>query len=188
MFTESRQLMKYILDGYNILFQERNTNGSLEEQRVRLFEKWNLYAEELHLDLTVVLDAHLQEGELRRHHFHRLEIIYTDFAQTADDWIIDYVENAPCHKRRQLTVVTSDRSLMQKIRLEQVEVLSVPSFFKEIEKKTHSRLLKEEKTPRPKLLQEKKKCPIPLLSDDKSWIALFENRMKRIPSSTRDDD
>ena len=170
--------MKYLLDGYNILFRERDSTGSLEEQRTRLFEKWNLYAENLHLNITVVLDSHRQEGELQRHHFHSLEIIYTDFAQTADDWIIEYVEHIPSNKRRQLTVVTSDRSLMQKVRLEQVAVLSVSSFFKEIERKTHSQLSRKDKTRHPPSIPQSRKSSLPLLSDNKSWIALFETRVK----------
>lgn len=134
--------MKYLLDGYNILFREKDSIGSLEEQRIRLFEKLNLLAEASHLNLIVVLDAHQRAGELERHHFHALEVIYTDFDQTADDYIIEHVECLPLNARHRMKVVTSDSTLRQKVRFERVEVLSVSAFFKEIERKAHSRMTK----------------------------------------------
>ena len=172
--------MEYLLDGYNILFREKDSDGSLEEQRVRLFEKLNLLAEASHLNLIVVLDSHRQAGELERHHFHSLEVVYTDFDQTADDYIIEYVECLATSKRHRTKVVTSDKLLMQKVRFERVEVLSVSAFFSEIERKAHSRLSKKTKphqsTPRSKA--EKSPPPSPSLSDNASWVALFEGRVK----------
>jgi uncharacterized protein len=170
--------MKYLLDGYNILFRERDTNESLEEQRVRLFEKLNLLAVASHLNLIVVLDAHQQAGELERHHYLSLEVIYTDFGQTADDFIIGYVESLPMSKRNQVKVVSSDKSLMQKVRFERVEVLSVSAFFKEIERKEHSRMLRKTESRPSKLLPKTTKSLHPGLSDNASWIALFETRLK----------
>ena len=171
--------MKYLLDGYNILFRKRDTNESLENQRTRLFEKLNLLAEASHLNFIVVLDAHQQAGELERHHYHSLEVIYTDFDQTADDYIIDYVECLPLSKRNRVKVVSSDRTLMQKVRFERVEVLSVPAFFKEVERKTHSRLLKNTEPRRSVLPPKAEKSSLPDLSDNASWIALFEARVKQ---------
>ena len=170
--------MKYLLDGYNVLFRERDTNGSLEEQRVRLFEKLNHLAEASHLDFIIVLDAHYQEGEAERHHYRSLEVVYTDYNQTADDYIIEYVECLPLSHRRQLKVVSSDRPLMQKVRFERVEVLSVSAFFKEIERKAHKSISKK-KEPHKPLPPSKAKKSSPHLSDNASWIALFESRAKQ---------
>lgn len=121
--------MKYLLDGYNILFRERDADGSLEEQRIRLFEKLNLLAEATHLNFIVVLDAHQQAGELERHHYFSLEVVYTDFDQTADDYIVEYVECLPISKRNRIKVVSSDRTLMQKVRLERVRCKGVMRSF-----------------------------------------------------------
>lgn len=170
--------MKYLLDGYNVLFREKGSHGSLEKQRIQLFEKLNLLAEASRLSLVVVLDSHQQAGELERHHFHSLEVVYTNFAQTADDYIIEYVECLSPSKRLRTKVVTSDKTLMQKVRLERVEVLSVADFFKKIERKAHSRLTK--KTEKPSL---------PNHHDNASWITLFEARLRKLddtsPSSTK---
>jgi predicted RNA-binding protein with PIN domain len=171
--------MKYLLDGYNILFRERDTKGSLEEQRTQLFEKLNFLAEASHLNFIVVFDAHHQAGESERHHYHSLEVIYTDFDQTADDYIIEYVECLPVSKRNRMKVVSSDRALMQKVRLERVEALSVPDFFKEVERKEHSQLTKRTKPGKPTQRSKVEKAP-PHLSDNTSWIALFETRANQL--------
>jgi predicted RNA-binding protein with PIN domain len=172
--------MKYLLDGYNILFREKDSPGSLEEQRIRLFEKLNLLAEGSHLNLTVVLDSHQQAGESERHHFHALEVIYTDFDQTADEYIIEYVECLSPNKRHRTKVVTSDKALMQKVRLERVEVLPISSFFKEMERKVCSRLTKKTK-PHPSPLHSKaKKTSLSHHNDNTSWISLFESRMREV--------
>jgi predicted RNA-binding protein with PIN domain len=173
--------MKYILDGYNILFREKTKNESFEEQRIRFFERLNSLIETLHLNLTVVLDSHLQDSEWQRHHFHSLEIIYTDYKETADEYIVSYVEHLPPNKRDQIKVVTSDRNLTQKVRLERVEVLSVSDFFKEIEKKTRSQRLKKRISKSPQVTPQKEKNTFPPLSDNKSWIALFERRIQKLP-------
>jgi predicted RNA-binding protein with PIN domain len=172
--------MKYLLDGYNILFREKDSNGSLEKQRTRLFEKLNLLAEASHLNLIVVLDSHRQAGELERHHIYSLEIVYTDFDQTADDYIIEYVECLLPSKRSQTKVVTSDKTLMQKVRFEHVEVLSVFSFFKEIERIACSRLTKKTETYLSTLCSKTEKPhSLHRYNDNAFWISLFENRNSR---------
>jgi predicted RNA-binding protein with PIN domain len=172
--------MNYLLDGYNVLFREKDSNGSLEEQRIRLFEKLNLLAEDSYQSFIIVLDAHRQTGELERHHFHALEVVYTNFDQTADDYIVEYVERLVPSERQRTKVVTSDKTLMQKVRLERVEVLSVASFFKEIERKACSRLTKKtEKHQLKPCVKSRKKDPSH--QDEMSyWIAIFEERLKQI--------
>ena len=172
--------MKYLLDGYNILFRERDSNGSLEEQRIRLFQKLNILAEASHLSFIVVLDAHQQAGDSERHHYLSLEVIYTDFDQTADDYIIGYVECLPMSSRHRTKVVSSDRALTQKVRLERVEVLSVSAFFKEIERKKHSRLSEKPEPHKPTSLSKAEKGFPPHLSDNTSWTTLFEDRVTQM--------
>ena len=172
--------MKYLLDGYNILFREKDSNGSLEEQRIRLFEKLNLLAEASHLNLIVVLDSHRQAGELERYHIHALEVVYTDFDQTADDYIIGYVEHLSPSKRHRTKVVSSDKTLTQKVRLERVEVLSVSSFFKEIEQKACSRVTKKTEPYSSTLRSKAEKAPPSHHDDNSYWITLFEIRVKQM--------
>lgn len=171
--------MKYLLDGYNLLFRAENARGSLEEQRRRLFEKLNFYAETLHLDIAVVLDAHLQIGEMRRHNFHSLEVIYTDFAQTADDFIIEYVESIPLNKRQQIKVVSSDRALVRKVLMERGEATSCAAFFQEMERKMCAQLSGKKKERAPRLPQKTGEKPLPGIHDTKSWTALFESQRKK---------
>jgi predicted RNA-binding protein with PIN domain len=171
--------MKYLLDGYNILFREKDARGSLEEQRGRLFDKLSLLAEDSHRTLIVVLDSHHQIGDSERHHYRALEVIYTDFDQTADDYIIEYVERLPVNKRSRVKVVTSDRTLMQKVRLERVEVLPVSSFLKELEKKAHVRSEKRAELHSHTSRSKGDDGVLPNLGDNSSWIAIFEERIKQ---------
>ena len=171
--------MKYVLDGYNILFREKDARGSLEEQRERLFEKLGILAEDSHRTLIVVLDSHHQIGEAERHHYRALEIIYTGFDQTADDYIIEYVERLPANKRSRVKVVTSDRTLMQKVRLERVEVLSVAAFLKEIETKARVRSTRKSELHSQALRAKGEEGILPNLGDNSSWIAIFEERIKQ---------
>ena len=156
-----------------------DAEGSLEEQRNWLFEKLNLLAEASHLNFVVVLDAHHAVGELERHHCRSLEIVYTDFDQTADDYIVERVEGVPLSKRHRLKVVTSDKFLTQKVRLERVEVLSVSAFFEEMERKKRSVGVKKEDLHKHVLPSKTKNdSSSPHLGDNMSWTALFESRFK----------
>jgi predicted RNA-binding protein with PIN domain len=172
--------MKYLLDGYNILFREKDSTGSFMEQRLRLFEKLNLLAEASHLNLIVVLDSHRQAGDGERHHFQTLEVVYTDFDQTADEYIIEYVENLSLGKRCRTKVVTSDKTLMQKVRFERVEVLHVSSFLKEIERKACLRLMKKTESYSSTLRSKIEKTPLSNHDDNTSWTTLFEIRVKQM--------
>lgn len=127
--------MRYLLDGYNVLFLQEDFGESLEEQRNRLLEK-------LHglkgIEFIVVFDAHRQEGIGERHHFADIEVVYTDFNQTADQYILEYVERLSLGERGQTKVVTSDKALKRMLGFEKIEVLSGNSFFQKMRKKTAS--------------------------------------------------
>ena len=175
--------MNYLLDGYNILFRERDSDGSLEAQRQRLFEKLSVVAAASHLNFIVVFDSYRQACKLERHHFHSIEVVYTDFEQTADDYILEYVECLSRDNRQHTKVVTSDKTLAQKVCYERVEVLSVYSFFKEIERKTYQRM-KKKKEPYPsKSSSRTTKDYYSDNNDITSWITLFEIKAKQMDDS-----
>ncbi len=88
--------MKRYLDGYNLLFHLNISPNSIEEARNILIERFSSHP------LTIVFDGQ----DFVRTHVKRLEIIYTDKNQSADDYILSEIEhNLPC------TVITSDRDL-----------------------------------------------------------------------------
>lgn len=175
--------MKYLLDGYNILFRQNRFSGSLEEQRTQLLEKLNILAETGRLHLVVVFDAHQQVGEMERHHVHGIEVVYTDFTQTADEYVLEYVGCLSPNERRRTRVVTSDKTLMQKVRHESVEVLSVSTFFQEIGGRALLRGTKTIKPPPPVTLSKRERSDTLALEDNAFWIALFELRLKQMEGS-----
>ncbi len=102
--------MIYYIDGYNLLFlyydEERET---LEEARQKMLEEFASYQEEVSLPLVIVFDAHLQENRLSEFDYKGLEIIYTSFHQTTDDYLLEKVSLSP--SPGEITVVTNDKKL-----------------------------------------------------------------------------
>jgi predicted RNA-binding protein with PIN domain len=168
--------MHYLVDGYNILFRRKLKEGSFEEVREKLIKELDILARALNLQMTIVLDAYKKKEELQRHHFRSLEVVYTDYGQTADACIIDYILHQPEKMRKKIVVITSDGELQRKAHLEKATFLSVSSFFYSLEKK----ILKKYPPSRNFLQKEstsnKGKKELPSLMDTTAWIALFERR------------
>lgn len=106
--------MHYFVDGYNLLFSLFKDEKTLKSQRDELIQILNETAEAYNLRITLVFDApsHL-EGNIRTH-FDHLEIIYTDYGETADSYILDAVAAASLPGA--ITVVTNDKSLARNIK------------------------------------------------------------------------
>ena len=117
-----------IIDGYNVLqswppfsnlldstFPTQPKDPKFAQARDRLVRLIAEYAQYRGLRAVVVFDAH----QRKTHHPTRniqegLEVIYTKWQQTADDYIIDWV-----HKYDgdlEIEVITSDQELSQKVR------------------------------------------------------------------------
>jgi uncharacterized protein len=127
--------MHYYIDGYNLLFRFSwtHTSDNLEKSRLHLLEDLNEKASFLHLQFTCVFDAPQQTDEMRRSHFHSLEIIFTSYGQTADDLIIEILEH---HKKPQdVILVSSDRSLQRRAKALKVRVESIEEFLANLQKK-----------------------------------------------------
>ena len=166
--------MHYLLDGYNILFRRYGPKGTLDKMREQFLSELNILAHALRLHITVVLDAYKQKGEEKRHHFRSLELLYTSFGQDADEYIIDFVRRLPQSVKKNTTIITSDRGLQQKVQLEKGSVLSVSSFFYELEKRIMKKFPRTHSSQRH--TPQNTKSDLPALMDTQAWIALFENQ------------
>lgn len=139
-------MSKYLIDGYNFLFRARNKSSSLEKNRRALLESLNEELAPLHLKVSIIFDgsdsirSHAQRG-----YFENLEVIYTTNTQSADDYLVEKLEQAryPAH----YTVVTSDRGLSHACRLLGAKTLTIKGFLQLIEKKQKNQLSKESKPP-----------------------------------------
>lgn len=175
--------MHYLIDGYNLLFQTAwmHYHDSLEEARKRLIIELDSLASQLNLSISVVFDAPLQNEALSRGHFNALQVIFTARGQTADQFLIDWVEELLPAKN--VTVVTSDKTLARHIRSFGVKVEPVTDFLVRLRKKKQhrakpksQRLVKKpeiKQTPVEKQVQKIDRKNLPPLSDLSAWEILF---------------
>ena len=86
----------------------------------------------LHLQGILVFDAHLQPGSGSREHGKTIEVVYTSKMQTADEAILDKLQEL---KPSQWTVVTSDKRLALKVRRAGFKTEEVDLFLAWLKKK-----------------------------------------------------
>jgi predicted RNA-binding protein with PIN domain len=102
--------MKYLIDGYNLLFHLFHTNEKLEIQRNLVIEFINENAKYINGKIYIIFDAHKNINDIStKRYFNNLTIIYTPQDQTADEYIIERLNLSknPSNK----TVITSDKPL-----------------------------------------------------------------------------
>jgi predicted RNA-binding protein with PIN domain len=138
--------MHYYIDGYNVLFRAWGTGGHLEKQRKALIESLCTKIDYLHLNATIVFDAHLYlgEGSFSRHL--GVRVVYTRTGQDADEYILEALERSSTPRRE--TVVTSDNRLAWRARCLGAETESVDAFIPWLSKRYNNRK-KKEKTSKP---------------------------------------
>lgn len=125
--------MRYLIDGYNLLFRQLRNFDSLQKQRTELITNVAARVEKLGLDAAIVFDSHYQPSESSKHHLGALEIIYTAPGETADEFILKLLKDLkdPSHT----TVVTSDKILANLCRTRLAKTMSVDEFISWIQKK-----------------------------------------------------
>lgn len=129
--------MHYYIDGYNWLFRTPKTKLSFEDKRRQFVQDLHDLVERSTCLITVVFDSSDPTRDLStRGHYKALEIVYTPKKQTADNYIHEAVQNAK--KPQNIAVVTLDRELQQKCRIEGACVLTFKEFFALFSKKKNS--------------------------------------------------
>lgn len=101
-----------MIDGYNVMFSIRQAPVALQEGREWLISRLLPFSRRR--EVIVVFDAPIQP-EFSRKHLEGLEIVFTAGGESADAYIISLL--APWSRRKQTTVITSDR-ILQKACLE----------------------------------------------------------------------
>lgn len=124
--------MHYFLDGYNLLFQLFGGTCELREEREQLLEELDVAVRQTSLNLTIVFDAHLRDEQLSRTKFRSLDLIFTDFGQTADDYILEFL-NSCKHPKRE-TIITNDQRLAWRARGLGAKTQGLSHFLKQLEK------------------------------------------------------
>lgn len=123
--------MYYLIDGYNFLFRYLDSNKSLKTQRTKIIHALQNEFEELGLEGKIVFDA---RGDARTFAYKSpLIIAYSERGETADQYILEYLEGASAPS--EVTVVTDDRFLSSSARRLGAHTLSLKSFCSMLQKK-----------------------------------------------------
>lgn len=123
--------MIYYVDGYNYLFTQGIERELFESSREEVLDFFSTNAHSF--KIIVIFDAHKQRGVFSRVFYHGIEVVYSSYEQTADEYIIEQVLHAK--KPHELAVVTNDQGLAKEIRRLKAHPISFENFFKKIEKK-----------------------------------------------------
>jgi uncharacterized protein len=145
--------MHYYIDGYNLLFRLTDDKENLQSERQALIYDLNKKISAVKWNASLIFDATFQLGGRDRSHFDALEILFTAFGETADEYILD--ELSRIRYPNQETVVTSDKRLAWKVRHLGAHTESVEDFFDRL-----NRSYKNKTGP----LKSKKKSSLPELS------------------------
>lgn len=137
--------MHYYIDGYNLLFRSawKIADANLEKMRSQLIQELDNEVSVLHINVTIVFDAPLQNEELRKGHFRSLEIIFTSRGETADDFLISTFQTLDTPKNALL--VSSDRDLQKRAKLFSVRSQSVEEFLSWLRKRSFKKRIVSEK-------------------------------------------
>lgn len=125
--------MNYFIDAYNLLFRFHDTSGSLQSKRQKLIEELNEKSLATSASLTLIFDAISQYGEATRSQHDALSIIYTGEGISADDHIIEELDQM--ERPQNITVVTSDNQLAWRARQRGAKSQSVEQFIAWLNKK-----------------------------------------------------
>lgn len=159
--------MHYLVDGYNILFRDFE-KGSLESRRDELVQRLIPAAEKVRI--TLFWDAaYVEDGGIRSHQG-KLEIVYTQEGETADDAILSFLE----HAGHACTIVTGDRPLSAQAKRLGATVMHGRPFLQLVDKWKSGR---PTKASRPGTALHKDHLD--------HYQALFERRAERLGSKTR---
>lgn len=181
--------MHYYIDGYNLLFSTLSPHDCLEISRDTLIDDLNRKAAFLNIPITIVFDAHYQEGGLSITHYRHLEIIYSAYSQSADDLIIKILKTLDTPKAT--TLVTSDNKLAWRARHLLVKTEKVDAFLQYLNRRYESKIASQkEKKPRPQspiLRKSIEKSPPTQTPSDHTqdfYERIFTERLKEYEKET----
>lgn len=161
--------MRYLIDGYNLLFRIAKPGRALEKKRAALIEELNQVIDDFKLKATVVFDgSHPSFSHAMRHHFAALEIIYTYQNLSADQYIIEEVDSA--RRPEEIIVITSDRGLAQTCKNLGAKTQTIEAFVLSLKKKT-TKQKKRQKESRPEAAFKDSHAEINRL------LAIFEKKL-----------
>lgn len=171
--------MKFLVDGYNLMFRSLHAGKNLQQQREELIAHINTMVKVCEMTVTMVFDS--QQPEFTRSHFDSLEIIYTDENQSADDYLLSMVKHS--QQPHQLTIVTSDKRLAWSARRHAAKTETIEKFMEMLYRR--ARNAKRKLSEPPKLLPEPPSKPktnreITVKTGNDRYLDEFEQRFRKL--------
>ena len=166
-------------------------NEDLQSAREYIIRDLNQKISLIKLDVSIVFDSTFRPGGSEQGHYDALEIIFTSFGETADEFIVDAIRGSPFPRKE--TVVTSDRQLAIHVRNLSAHAESVEDFMYRINRayKNRSSPLKKSNERTPSLIvpskvtssqsTPQKNAPIELCTD--YYATIFEAEWQEICSN-----
>ena len=129
--------MKYLIDGYNLLFTSMGSSKEFATQRQDLIHYLQMRFAALGLNGMLIFDgSHRREEESGRSYQSPLEIIYTPKGQNADSFMIEHIE---CAKNpKDMTLVSNDAGLRRQARSLGAHVQTNQDFVTFLHKPSHT--------------------------------------------------
>lgn len=147
--------MHYYLDGYNLMFRILRAGGNLCDKRNQIVRDIHQKSAVLNLNITLVFDSQYQTNEFGKSHFRNLEIIFSDFGETADERILRELRNVA--NPQLYTVVSSDKKLAWLARRRYLKTESVEVFIQWLNQRYRNRLKSIKKGPLPSTVSKLEK-------------------------------
>jgi predicted RNA-binding protein with PIN domain len=117
--------MKYLIDGYNLLFYFSESSSTLENQRNKIIKLLNQFFSTTHYQAVIVFDGKTPHDLLEDNYYYdSLKVIYTTQGKSADSYILDQPLSSLS------TVVTSDKTLARLCRHKGANTKNIRSFLK----------------------------------------------------------
>lgn len=101
--------MQLVIDGYNLLKKIKHSTHISDKDRQNFIRKLNHYGHQKKLSIILVFDAGPFNWPLRERVSPILEVVYSGTQESADDYIMRYIE---LHKNLDMLLITSDRELV----------------------------------------------------------------------------
>lgn len=137
--------MRYLIDGYNLLFFQDESKSSLRSQRQNVVQLLQKEFSHLGLEGIVIFDgSHQADEQSGLSYKSPLVIAYSPKGQTADQYILEKLESAKIPS--DITVVTNDKSLASQARALGAHSSTLKMFYSQLERK-HKKKNVDEKKP-----------------------------------------
>lgn len=160
--------------------------GLFRKQRQDLIVDFSQKLYLLRLDTTIVFDAAYRKEGGSRSHYNNLEVIYTDYGETADQYILSEISQAK-HPKDEV-VITSDKQLASQVRQLQAKTETIEEFHQKINTSLQHKISKD------KVTTEKKQLPTrdththqhtPVLGKSQEgcfelYLEIFEDRFRKL--------